>query len=54
MGDEKPELVRFEIEAAEIAARFVESKFAEPVAAADGGRDVGFSELTVSERGRRC
>jgi hypothetical protein len=27
---------------------------AEPVAAADGGRDSGFSEFTVSQRGRRC
>jgi hypothetical protein len=27
---------------------------AEPVAAADGGRDAGFSEFTVAQRGRRC
>jgi protein-S-isoprenylcysteine O-methyltransferase Ste14 len=27
---------------------------AEPSAAADGGRDTGFSEFTVSQRGRRC
>ena len=27
---------------------------AEPKAAADGGRDTGFSEFTVSQRGRRC
>src|SRR5262249_53743241 len=27
---------------------------AEPVAAADGGRDRGFSEYNVSQRGRRC
>ncbi len=27
---------------------------AEPVAAADGGRDTGFSKFTVAQRGRRC
>ena len=27
---------------------------AEPVAPADGGRDAGFWEFTVSQRGRRC
>jgi hypothetical protein len=27
---------------------------AEPIAAGDGGRDAGFSEFTVSQRGRRC
>jgi protein-S-isoprenylcysteine O-methyltransferase Ste14 len=27
---------------------------AEPDAAADGGRDTGFSEFTVTQRGRRC
>ena len=27
---------------------------AEPGAAADGGRDPGFLEFTVSQRGRRC
>jgi protein-S-isoprenylcysteine O-methyltransferase Ste14 len=27
---------------------------AEPNAAADGGRDAGFSEFTISQRGRRC
>jgi protein-S-isoprenylcysteine O-methyltransferase Ste14 len=27
---------------------------AEPAAPADGGRDAGFSEFTVSQRGRRC
>jgi hypothetical protein len=27
---------------------------AEPVAAADGGREVGFLEFTVARRGRRC
>jgi hypothetical protein len=27
---------------------------AEPGAAADGGRDLGFSDFTVSQRGRRC
>ena len=25
-----------------------------PVAQPDGGRDAGFSEFTVSQRGRRC
>jgi hypothetical protein len=27
---------------------------AEQAAAADGGRDTGFSEFTVARRGRRC
>lgn len=32
----------------------ISSSNAEPVAAADGGRDAGFSVFTVSQRGRRC
>jgi len=30
------------------------SRVAEPVAAADGGRDAGFSETTIAQPGRRC
>jgi len=37
-----------------LLAHFEDEPVAEPGAAADGGRDPGFSEFTVAQRGRRC